>query len=198
MSTVLSYFDFDGSRGLECRIALTVAGVSFEDRRLNRDQWASRKPTTPFGGMPVLDHDGGTLAQTNAILRFVGVSSDLHPTEPWAGALHDALMQSVEDLRHKVPGKGLSEEEKKDAREAFAAGWLTRWATTVNESIAGPFVAGPKMNVVDLKLYVMLRAILAGTYDHVPLAMFDAFPALTALVAAVDSHPAVAAYWAAR
>ena len=40
MATTLTYFDFDGSRGLECRMALHIAGVEFTDNRLNREQLA--------------------------------------------------------------------------------------------------------------------------------------------------------------
>jgi prostaglandin-H2 D-isomerase / glutathione transferase len=198
MSTTLSYFDFDGSRGLECRLALTVAGVPFTDNRLNRPQWAEMKPTVPFGALPVLEHDGRTLAQSNAILRYIGATHGMHPTDAWTAAEHDALMQSVEDLRHKVPGQGLSEEEKKTQREEFAAGWLTRWCTTVSESIQGPFVQGAALNVVDIKLYVILRAYITGGYDHIPGSFFDAFPKIQAFYAAVDAHPPIKAYFQGR
>ena len=198
MSIRLTYFDFDGSRGLECRLALTVAGVPFEDNRIGRAQWTELKPTVPFGALPVFEHDGRTLSQSSAILRYIGAGHGMHPTDPWIAAEHDALMQSVEDLRYKVPGRGLSDEDKKTAREEFAAGWITRWATTVSERIVGPFVEGDALNVVDLKLYTILRAYLTGGYDHIPASFFDAFPALQAFVAAVDAHPAVKGYFAGR
>ena len=199
MSTTLTYFDFDGSRGLECRLALTVAGVDFHDERITREQWLALKPTLPFGALPVLDDEHGRLAQSSAILRYVGAVHGLHPSDPAAAAKHDALMQSVEDLRHKVPSvRGLSEEDAKAKRGEFASGWLSRWAATVHEQIEGPFVSGDELSVVDLKLYVILRGCLGGIYDHVPASTFDGLEKLAGLVAAVDAHPAVAAYWASR
>ncbi len=199
MATTLTYFDFDGSRGLECRLALIVAGVVFHDERIGREQWMALKPSLPFGALPVLDDEHGRLAQSSAILRYVGASHGLHPSQPAAAARHDALMQSVEDLRHKVPSvRGMSEEEAKAKREEFASGWLTRWAQTVDAQIAGPFVAGEAVNVVDLKLYVILRSCLGGVYDHVPASTFEGLDKLSGLVAAVDAHPRVAAYWASR
>jgi glutathione S-transferase len=195
MATSLTYFDFDGSRGLECRLALTVAGLPFEDIRLSREQWAALKPKTPFGALPLLDIDGKKLAQSNAILGYIGRTHGLYPADPWQAAQHDALLQSVEDLRVKLPdGKGMSDDEKKAAREAFAAGWLSQWATTVSEQIAGPFVGGDAISVADLKLFVILRSYLSGTYDHVPPSTFDHFPKLLALYAAVASYPAIRAY----
>ncbi len=199
MSLSLTYFDFDASRGLECRLALKAAGLDFEDVRLQRDQWAAMKPTTPFGGLPILRDGDWTLTQCNAILGYIGRTRGLHPTDPREAAQHEALLQSVEDLRNKIPGgQGLSDEAKKAAREEFAAGWLSQWASTVQGAIKGPFVAGDALNVVDIKLFVILRSFLSGTYDHIPASLFDAWPRLPALHAAVAAHPAVAAYFASR
>jgi glutathione S-transferase len=198
MTISLTYFDFDGSRGLECRLALTVAGVAFEDVRIKREQWMALKPTLPFGALPVLTDGDRTLAQSGAILRYIGVSHGLHPADPWRAAQHDALMESVEDLRNKMPGAGLSEADKQAAREGFAAGWLTRWAQTVSDSITGPFIDGDTLSVADIKLYVILRACLGGTYDHIPGSFFDTWPALAALHAAAEAHPAIRAYFDAR
>ena len=199
MSTRLSYFAFDGSRGLECRLALTLAGLPFEDKRLDREQWAALKPQTPYGAMPVLEVDGRTLSQSNAILTWVGRTHDLHPADPWRAAEHEAVMCSVEDLRAKLPGtSGMTDEEKKAARQEFAAGWLARWAESTSQLIRGPFLDGDRMSVADVKLYTILRAFHSGAYDHLPGSTFDAWPKVQALYAAVDAHPAVRGWFASR
>lgn len=198
MTTRLTYFDFDGSRGLECRLALALAGVPFHDERVKREAWPALKPTLPYGAMPVLTVDGKTLAQAQAILLYVGRTHGLHPTDPWEAAQHEALMLSVEDLRAKVPGKAATDDETRAAREAFAAGWLTQWAATTEAAVAGPFVAGASPHVVDLKLYVMLRALSTGTYDHIPASFLEPYPKLRALLAAVDALPAVRGWFASR
>lgn len=197
MSLTLTYFDFDGSRGLECRLALTLAGVPFTDERLSREQWLARKPSSPFGGLPVLTDGTRTLAQSNAILGWVGRNHGLHPTDPWVAAEHEALMLSVEDLRYKLPSP-TGEEEKKAAREAFAAGWLTQWATHVDQHLAGPFLEGDTLNVADLKLYVILRSIRRGSYDHIPATFVDRWPKVVAFYDAVEAHPVIARYFAGR
>lgn len=199
MTISLTYFDFEGSRGLECRLALSVAGVPFEDIRVSREQWLELKPTVPFGALPVLSDGAKRLAQSNAILGYIGRGHGLFPTDAWTAAEHDALMLSVEDLRQKLPdGKGMSEEEKKAARQAFAAGFLSQWAATVSKRIAGPFLEGDSLSVADIKIYVIVRSYLSGIYDHIPPTCLDAYPKLLALHAAVQAHPAVSAYFAAR
>ena len=54
----LTYFDFSGSRGEECRLALHVAGVEFEDNRISREAWQILKPSTPYGAVPILETPG--------------------------------------------------------------------------------------------------------------------------------------------
>ena len=51
----LIYFDAPVSRGEECRLALHLAGVDFEDVRINPAAWPAMKEQTPYGGLPVLE-----------------------------------------------------------------------------------------------------------------------------------------------
>jgi glutathione S-transferase len=55
-----------------------------------------------------------------------------------------------------------------------------------------------ELSVADLKRYVALRAFPAGVYDHVSTDILDSWPRLTALVAAVEADPRVAAWNAGR
>jgi glutathione S-transferase len=44
----LTYFDFDGGRGEPIRIAFHVAGIAFEDNRLNFEQFNQMRQDTTF------------------------------------------------------------------------------------------------------------------------------------------------------
>ena len=44
----LTYFDAPVSRGEECRLALHLAGVEFDDHRIKAADWPALKPTTPY------------------------------------------------------------------------------------------------------------------------------------------------------
>jgi prostaglandin-H2 D-isomerase / glutathione transferase len=194
----LTYFDFPGSRGEECRLALHAAGLAFEDERITTDTWRERRSSAPFLALPILEVAGkGVLAQSNAILAFVGRAHGLHPSDPWQAAQHEAILISVEDLRSNLnpTGRIKDPDEKKKAREEFAKGYLRDWAGAVSKQIAsGPFVAGDKLHVADIKVYIIMRSFISGGIDHVPGAVFDEFPQLTTLYRAVESHPAVVSW----
>jgi hypothetical protein len=50
----LTCFDFAGSRGEECRIALHLAGIDFDDVRVKSADWPALKESMPFGaGAPL-------------------------------------------------------------------------------------------------------------------------------------------------
>lgn len=197
----LTYFDAPVSRGEECRLALYLAGVEFEDNRLTRDQWAALKPTTPFGGLPTLELPGKpVLGQSNAILAFIGRGHGLHPSDSFEAARHEAMMCHVEDLR-AIIGPTLrmhDEAEKKKARLALAETSLPAWGRYAEAQIGdGPFFAGDKLHVVDLKLFIALRWLGSGSVDHVPSTIFASFPKLTRLFEAVRDDARIQA-WHAR
>ena len=141
----LIYFDAPVSRGEECRLALHLAGVDFEDRRIPMADWPALKASTPYGALPVLELPGQPpLGQTNAILVLIGRQHGLHPTDPVEAARHEALMAHVEDLRAAVsPTIRMEADEKRRAREALVASFLPAWAAAAERQItASPFFGG--------------------------------------------------------
>jgi glutathione S-transferase len=196
----LTYFDAPVSRGEECRLALHCAGVDFEDVRIAGPDWATLKPSTPFGSMPIFElPDRPLLAQSNAILVYIGREYDLHPSDNFEAARHEAIMHHVEDLRAAVaPTLRMRDAEKRSAREALVATYLPTWAANAEKHILGPgpFFAGSKLHVVDLKLHVAVRWLAAGTLDHVPATIFVPYPKLNRIHDAVNDHPRIKAWYA--
>lgn len=199
----LSYFDFPVSRGEECRLALYVAGVAFEDDRVKQGEWAGRKEQTPWGTLPTFEVEGlGVLGQTNAILVYIGREYGLHPRDNWTAARHEELMAAVEDLRANVgPTLRIQDPEaKRKAREELAVGFLKRWGRAAERRLtelgAGPFVAGEMISVADLKLYLACRWFSSGNVDHVPRDVFAEFPRLVGVEKAVAQHPKVLEWYA--
>jgi glutathione S-transferase len=196
----LTYFDFSGSRGEECRLALHVAGVEFEDNRISREAWQVLKPSSPYGAVPFLETPGKpVLAQSNAILAYVGRSYGLHPSDPWEAARHEAILVAVEELRAAIgPSGKLSDPvEKQKAREELASGYLQTWGRNLEQQIKGPFVAGERIQVADIKLFQIVASFKSGVLDHIPVSVFSAFPKLEGVYEAVARHPKIVD-WRAR
>src|SRR4051812_5987120 len=139
----LTYFDAPMSRGEECRLALHIGGVDFDDVRLKREEWQALKPKTPFGSLPLLELPGKpVLAQSNAILVLIGRRHGLHPKDDFEAARHEAVMSYVEDLRANISHTMRMEDAgaKNLAREQLAATYLPTWGANTERQIGeGPF-----------------------------------------------------------
>ncbi len=195
----LIYFDAAVSRGEECRLALHLAGIDFEDERINPAAWPAMKAHTPYGALPVLELPGSpALAHSNAILVLIGRRYGLHPADDFEAACHEGMMQHVEDLRAAVsPTIRMEEAEKKARREALVAGFLPAWARAAEQNISGaPFFGGAKIHVVDLKLHMAVRWFIGGKVDHIPVTIFADYPRLTGVHNAVRDHAGVKSWYA--
>jgi len=195
----LIYFDAPVSRGEECRLALHLAGIDFEDVRIKPADWPAMKAGTPYGSLPVLELPGGpALAHANAILVLIGRRHGLHPADDFEAARHEGMMQHVEDLRANVsPTLRMGDAEKKAAREALVAGYLPAWAQAAERNIgAGPFFAGDKIHVVDLKIHMAVRWFSGGNVDHIPATIFAGHPKLIGVHDAVRDHAGVRSWYA--
>ena len=196
----LTYFDMPVSRGEECRLALHVAGVEFEDERLDRAAWMAHKPHTPYGSVPTLELPGGVvLAHSNAILVYIGRRWDLHPKDDLEAARHEAMLCHVEDLRAQAGPviRIQGDAEKKAARAQLVETTLPAWATQTEKNLTGaPFFGGEKLNVVDLKLYMAVKWFAGGNVDHVPANVFARFEKLNKLYETVRDDARIKAWYA--
>jgi len=188
----LTYFDFHGGRGEDCRLALHIAGAAFVDERVAGPDWPARKAATPWRGLPTLRvEDGRLLSQSNAVLTYLGRRFDLHPTEPVEAARHEAVMAAVESLRHTIAATGHDDDAVKRAqREAFGTSALPSWMRSLEAEIRGPQLGGDTVQVADLKVHVLLTFLAGGGLDHVALDL-DAYPKAQGLVEGVRAHPRV-------
>ena len=166
-SLKLTYFDFHGGRGEPARLALSMGGIPFEDDRVPPSDWQRRKPDTPFGALPVLEVDGQTLAQSNAINRYVGKLTDLYPSDAWQAALCDEVMEAVEDIITKLAATFfLLDEEKKAQRKALAEGPIPFYLTRLQQRLeahGGRYFAADRLTVADLKVFVWIRHLKSGS-----------------------------------
>lgn len=200
---VLTYFDFDGSRGEVPRLAMHVAGVPFEDRRIARKDWAALRDSMPFQAVPVLEVDGKVIAQSNTINRYVGKLAGLYPKDDWQAARVDEVMDAVEDITTRIGATiRMDGEAKKKAREELAAGPIPRFLQQLEARLkagGGEWFVENRLTVADLKCYLLTRWLKSGVLDDIPADVVDRnAPLLAAHLERVGSHPKIAAYYAAR
>jgi glutathione S-transferase len=200
---VLTYFDLDGSRGEVARLAMHLAGIAFEDKRIAGKDWPAMRDSTPFQSLPVLEVDGKVIAQSNTINRYLGKLAGLYPKDDWQAARADEVMDAVEDLIIMIGSTfALEGEAKKKAREALAAGSIAHFLRQFEARLkagGGEWFVENRLTVADLKCYLLVRWLKSGMLDHIPADLVDRHaPLLAKHLEQVESQPAIAAYYAAR
>jgi glutathione S-transferase len=200
---VLTYFDFDGSRGEAARLALHLGGVAFEDKRLPRSDWSAHRDEYPFQSLPVLEADGKMITQSNTINRYVGKLAGLYPKDDWQAARVDEVMDAIEDITCRIGGTfALEGEAKMKARAALATGPVPRFLQQINARLkagGGEWFVEKRLTVADLKCYLWVRWLKSGALDGIPAELVDRHaPLLVQHLARVQNHPGIAAYYAAR
>lgn len=199
----LTYFDFDGGRGEPIRIALHAAGIAFEDVRWTFPDFGAQRQSLRFTAVPTLEMDGEMITQSNSISRYVGKMANLYPEDSLQALYCDEVMDALEDLSHYVVQTfGLEGEALKQAREELKNGRLTVFIKGLDELLTrggGQYFADRRLTVADLKMFVQIKALKAGSLDHIPADFVDQLaPALSEHHVRIEREPVVAAYYASR
>jgi len=100
------------------RVALTLADVPFENVWLwGPREWPAEKPTSPFGGLPIMQFaDGTKVCQNSAIIRYIGRCVGMYPhgdgglanngatsaADAWGMLKMDELFTCMEDIRNSM------------------------------------------------------------------------------------------------
>ncbi|XP_059471665.1 uncharacterized protein LOC132194428 [Neocloeon triangulifer] len=195
--TKLIYFDVT-ALGEPIRYILHYSGTEFEDERLTSEQFAPRKPTFPFGKLPVLEIDGKTLHQSVAICRYLAKKAGLAGKDESDALQCDIIVDTIGDMRTAMAGFHYeANEEAKVAKKELALNttvpyYLEKFETILKEN-GGYFVNGQLTwvdfwfaGLVDYLNYMAGTDILASS------------PGLQALKAKVEDLPAIKKYLASR
>eukprot|EP00494_Astrolonche_serrata_P027301 UN27564 len=165
----LYYFGGPG-RAEAARIMFTLAGVEFKDKFV--EDWSKEKQTTPWGTVPVLSVDGKPLAQTRAILRFVGGVTNMYPKDSFLAAKCDEIINAMEDVGSAISkeGKGLEGDAKKKARaDSCKSGniknLLTKVDTFIKDNGSDGHVIGKEMCIADVAVFCYANNLITGMWD---------------------------------
>jgi glutathione S-transferase len=196
----LVYFDYRGGRGEPARIALSIAGIPFEDERIQHSDWPALKPATPFGGLPMLQVGSERISQSNAINRYVGRITGLYPEDPWQAAQCDEVSDAVETLSDAIaPSYRMTGDEQKRERERLLDQVIPLYLKGFDRLLAergSEWFAAGRFTIADLKVSDLVRSLGSGRLDHIPTDTVDRIaPALVAHRKRVLAQPGVRAYY---
>ena len=98
----LTYFALR-ARAEPCRLLLAYGGLQYEDERIPppwdpASTWATVKPTTPFGQLPLLQWGDEVICQSMACARFVAREVGLAGNTSMEQAQVDEIIDVIQDL----------------------------------------------------------------------------------------------------
>lgn len=212
----LTYFNIEAAAE-PTRLALTVAGIPFEDNRIAFPDWPELKKTTPFGQLPVMEIDGGSMiAQSGAMLRYVATLSEdkfLCPPEKML-AVEEALGVTDDLNRAFQPGLTMGmnpsafgyekDSNKSDEGKARTAAirttfvkdelpkYLGFYEKLLERSGGDWLVAGEKPTIADCHAVPNLRRFSRGFIDAVPADCLNTHPKVVAYLERFCALPEIA------
>jgi glutathione S-transferase len=203
-SIKVTYFNIK-ARAEPIRLALTIGGIAFEDERIGKEQFVSLKEQNawPFRQLPILTVDGKIIAQSTAILRYVGKLSGLYPSDPYQAALVDMIISQVQDLEGAMKPSGAEQDQEKKLkmRSELASNVFPSMLQDLDRVIqqhGGKYAVGDSISIADLFLYQANTSYSSGAYDGIPPTLFQPYVHIQKVVAAVKTHPKVAAWEASH
>ncbi|GAB5353684.1 hypothetical protein AAMO2058_000055400 [Amorphochlora amoebiformis] len=212
-SLELIYFDIPGKAEF-IRLACALQDIPLKDTRFKSyEEFVKMKESGKFnyGQVPVLVIDGKVqLAQSTAILRYVGKLGGLYPTDALQAAKVDAVMDLVEETwgfinNSTYPARyGLpvwDEKTKKDIRVRLSKDILPPKLAYLEAHIketSGVFFL-EKISIADLKVWTFLKLLSKGVLDYMDSGIVKkSFPLLQRMIEAIDNLPGVKKYYAKK
>ena len=213
MTAILWYWPSIPGRGEFVRLALAAGGIAWHDsaRELGAEalmaDMARDRATPPFAP-PYLEIDGLTIAQTGAILAYLGEAHGLAPADPasrWFALQLQLTIADVvaeaHDVHHPV-GISLYYEEQiaeaKRAAEGFRAERIPKFLGYFDQVLARMgtgWLTGLRWSYADLSLFHLVQG-LHYAFPQRMAAIEGEYPRVIALGHAVATLPELVDYLA--
>lgn len=201
----LFYWPIPG-RAEASRVALSLANLDWEDVPLNGELFGKMKSegTLPWGMVPFLMTPEGGLAESVAILRYLGHQSNLIPENPFMAAKVDEFMDGIGPHFSMLEGTfGIEDlDERTKAREALflpeakGSKGLKLLEKKIQESPT-PWIAGTEaMSIADLMVFTYVFGMFSGNFDGVHASVLADYPVLLNYHDVVASEPRIRSHYA--
>lgn len=196
----LTYLPITG-RAEPIRLAFHIGGIAFEDERIDREELEARRPTLPFGQLPVLDIAGETISQTMPILRYAGTLAGLYPTNNPALAFRiDEVFCVLDELQSNIgPHYREQDPDKKAAIvKKLTDETIPDYLGALDKRVASwncSHTVGSTLTVADLAIYGVIDGYKSGTNPNFPVTIAQPFKQLLRIHELVLAHPKVAEWY---
>lgn len=183
------------------RLALVVGKVRFDNERIARADWPRVKLTTPYGKLPVLYVDGEPLAQSHAILRYVGKAAGLYPPRaPFSQAKVDEWIFVFDDMMAFLrPTFAMERDDQIVARKQLMAvpdGMLATLWQHVETRLAGrTYLVTSKLTLADVACFATAATLSSGWLVGIDTAFLREYPHVKAHHTMIASIPEVRKYY---
>lgn len=186
----LIYFPIHG-RSMHIRYLLTDNGLDFDVEHVSGESWATLKPKTLFGQIPMLKDGDFELVQSNAILRYLARKHGLYGKNNEEAALIDMINDQQEDIR--LAYIRMIYKEYDTGKEPYIKALPDQLASlekVLSRNNGGDgFLVGDSISFADYTIFDILdnHLVLSPT-------CLDNFPKLKAFHGRMAARPKIAAY----
>ena len=201
----LYYFPIPG-RAEASRVVLSLANLSWKDNEINFEEYGQMKRNgeLPWGMVPMLRTPDGVLAESTAILRYIGNMAGLTPADPFHAAKVDEFIDGVEPFSQILSGTFSIEDvdERTRARQAVfeeegeGTKNLKLLEKKITESTTGWVASTTDMNIADIRVFTALFGLFSGNFDGVEKSTLADYPSLLRYHDKVANEPRIKAHYA--
>jgi len=186
---ILTYFNGRGRAELT-RLVFAEGNIEYEDRRVSSEGHSGLKTqgVLPFGQLPILEHNGVTLAQSHTVARYAARLGGLYGKDALEGAKIDMLVDGMIDLGGAIFAAKTDEQKEVLKKETLPL-WFGHFEKILKSNAPNKVFVGDKTTLGDLAVFRVTDDVLAQHPDAL-----NSFPNLKSHHDHIAASPRIAAW----
>ena len=187
------------------RFCLEISELPWKNTTVDWEGYQALKQSgeLPWGFLPVLKTPQGTIAESNALMRYAAAVAGLEPEDLFVRGKVDEIIELIQGWRTDFTPTFRIEDldERIAARKAlFVEGTkldlgLKDLESLYNKSTTGWLADTEDMTLADVKAFLNIFMMFSGQFDGIDVAMAQAYPTLLKYHDKVANDPRVKAYY---